>query len=137
MSQSEVFNFDLRLLTLNSQLYNSELSPLALEFYNPPAKMASSFEETLVEVWRQVLVDNAPVVVLGEQRYPVRQTRARKLRQVDFVVEGNRIRGLEQNPQTNSRWAQMARRGKKVMQFLIDGRYVANAVEGKVTLYRK
>jgi hypothetical protein len=31
---------------------------------------------------------------------------------VDLVFEGNEIRGLEQNPETNSRWAQMARSGK-------------------------
>jgi hypothetical protein len=58
-------------------------------------------------------------------------------RQVDFVFDGNEIRGLEQNPETKSRWAQMARSGKKVMQFLSEGRYVANVVNGKVTLYGK
>src|SRR5271156_6681361 len=52
-----------------------------------------------------------------------------------FVLDGNEIRGLEQNPETKSRWAQMARSGKKVMQFLTEGRYVANVVDGKVTLY--
>ena len=31
--------------------------------------------------------------------------------------------------------AQMARSGKKVMQFLSEGRYVANVVDGKVTFY--
>jgi hypothetical protein len=42
---------------------------------------------------------------------------------------------VEQNPSTNSRWAKLAREGKKVMQFLVDGRYVAGVVDGKVTLY--
>jgi hypothetical protein len=28
-----------------------------------------SFEQVLVEVWRQALVENAKVVVLGEERY--------------------------------------------------------------------
>jgi hypothetical protein len=54
---------------------------------------------------------------------------------VNFVFEGKTIRGLEQNPETKSRWAKMAREGKKVMQFLGEGRYVANVVDGKVTLY--
>jgi hypothetical protein len=63
---------------------------------------------------------------IGSERYPVRSTPKRGLRQVDFVFEGNEIRGLEQNPQTESRWAQMARSGKKVMQFISGGRYVAN-----------
>ena len=56
---------------------------------------------------------------------------------MDFMSEGNEIRGLEQNPQTRSRWAEMARSGKnkKVMQFLSEGRYVANVVDGKVAFY--
>jgi hypothetical protein len=31
----------------------------------------------------------------------------------------------------------MARSGKKVMQFLSGGRYVANVVDGEVTIYSK
>ena len=97
--------------------------------------MNSSFEETLVEVWRQALVEDAKVVRLGAERYAVQRTPKRGLRQVDFIIEGNEIRGLEQNPATRSRWAQLARRGKKVMQFLSEGRYVANVVDGKVMFY--
>ena len=97
--------------------------------------MNPSFEQTLVEVWRQTLVKNAKVVELGTERYPVRRTPKRGLRQVDFVFDGDEIRGLEQNPETKSRWAQMARAGKKVMQFLSEGRYVANVVDGKVMPY--
>src|SRR6202521_5752601 len=97
--------------------------------------MAISFGQTLVEVWRQTLVENAKVVVLVTERYSVQQTPKRQLRQVDFVFEGNKIRGLEQNPETKSRWAQMARSGKKVMQFLEGGRYIANVTDGMVTLY--
>jgi hypothetical protein len=97
--------------------------------------MDSSFEQMLVEVWRQALVENAKVVMLGTTRYAVRRTPKRGLRQVDFVFDGNEIRGLEQNPKTKSRWAQMAQAGKKVMQFLSEGRYVANVVDGNVTLY--
>jgi hypothetical protein len=97
--------------------------------------MKLSFEETLIEVWRQALVENAKAVALGTERYPVRRTPKRGLRQVDFVFDGSDLRGLEQNPETKSRWAQLARTGKKVMQFLSEGRYVANVVDGKVTLY--
>jgi len=99
--------------------------------------MDSSFEQALIDVWRQALVENSKVVELGSERFPVRSTPKRGLRQVDFAFDGNEIRGLEQNPQTKSRWAQMARSGKKVMQFLSDGRYVANVVDGKVNLYSK
>jgi hypothetical protein len=84
--------------------------------------MNPSFEQMLVDIWQQVLVENADVVELGRERYPVRLTPKRRLRQVDFVFDGNEIRGLEQNPETKSRWAQMARAGKKVMQFLSEGR---------------
>ena len=82
--------------------------------------MKSSFEETIIEVWRQALDENADVVVLGTERYPVRLTPKRRLRQVDFGIDG---------------WAQMARAGKRVMQFLSEGRYVANVVDRKVKPY--
>jgi hypothetical protein len=94
-----------------------------------------SFEEILIEVWRQALVEDAGFVVLGAERYAVKRTPKRGLRQVDFVVDDHEFRGLEQNPQTKSRWAQLAQSGKKVMQFLSEGRYVANVVDNKVHLY--
>jgi hypothetical protein len=52
-----------------------------------------------------------------------------------MLVRDHPLRGLEQNPNTNSRWAQLAREGKKVMQFLSDGRYIANIVDGKLQFY--
>jgi hypothetical protein len=99
--------------------------------------MKPSLEEALVDIWRQTLVNDAKTVELGAKRYVVRRTSKRKLREVDFVFEGQEIRGLEQNPETKSRWAQMAREGKKVMQFLVEGRYVANVVDGKVAVYAR
>ena len=92
--------------------------------------MNSPFEQALIEVWRQVLIEDAKVVQLGTERFPVRLTPKRHLREVDFVFEGENIRSLEQNPDTKSRWAQMARTGKKVMQFLSEGRYAAVVVDG-------
>jgi len=82
----------------------------------------TSFEKTLIEVWRQTLVENADVGELGKERYLVWRTPKQDLWQVDFVFDGNEIRGLEQNPKTKSRWAEMARSGVKVMQFLCEGR---------------
>jgi hypothetical protein len=99
--------------------------------------MKPSLEQTLIEVSRQGLVDNAKTVELGTERFPVRRTPKRGFRQVDFTFDGNEIRGLEQNPQTKSRWAQMARAGKNVMQFLSKGHYVANVEADEVTLHRK
>ena len=72
--------------------------------------MELTFERTLSQVWRQALVD-AKVVELGTERYTVRRTPRKPLRQVDVVFEDKKIRGLEQNPDTKSRWAQTARSG--------------------------
>jgi hypothetical protein len=97
--------------------------------------MTASLEETLISVWRQALVEDSRTVTLEGGGYPVRRTSRSKLREVDFRFEGQRLRGLEQNPKTSSRWAQLAREGKKVMQFLSDRRYIANVVDGKVQFY--
>ena len=97
--------------------------------------MTTNFEETLISVWRQALVEDRKTVTLEGVQYPVRPTSRSKLREVDFRFEEQTLRGLEQNPNTNSRWAQLAREGKKVMQFLSDGRYVANVVDGKLQFY--
>jgi hypothetical protein len=99
--------------------------------------MKLSFDETLIAVWRQALVDEADVVKLGSERHPVTRSKAKRLRQVAFVFDGNMIVGIEQNPKTKSRWAAIARSGKKVMQFIQDGRYIAVVADGKVTLYGK
>ncbi|MGB6198530.1 MAG: hypothetical protein WA871_11010 [Candidatus Acidiferrales bacterium] len=96
-----------------------------------------TLEEALVSVWRQALEENANLVELDGRRFPVRRTARQRLRQVDFEFEQENLRGLEQNPTTRSRWAEMARAGSKVMQFLSGGRYLANVVEGQVTFYGK
>jgi hypothetical protein len=97
--------------------------------------VADSLDETLISVWRQALVDGAKRVSVGEETYPVRETAKRRLKQVDFRFEGREFRGLEQNPQTQSRWAALARQGKKVMQFLEGHRYFAVVADGKIMTY--
>jgi hypothetical protein len=99
--------------------------------------MKSSLEETLIAVWRQALVDEVDVVKLGSERYLFTRSKAKMLRQVIFAVDGNSIIGIEQNPKTKSRWAAIARSGKKVMQFIQDGRYIAVVADGNVTMYGK
>ena len=99
--------------------------------------MRPSFEEIAVAIWRQALVENEAVVTLSGERYPVTRSRAKKLRQVLFEFDGGSFIGIEQNPKTKSRWAAMARAGKKVMQFIQDGRYIAVVADGKVMLYGK
>jgi len=94
-------------------------------------------EEALVTVWRQALEENANIIELEGQRYPVRRTSRKRLRQVDFSFGGQPLRGIEQNPETASRWAKLAREGHAVMQFTAGGRYIANVVDGKVNSYQK
>ena len=96
-----------------------------------------TLEETLLSVWRQALEENLNLIEVDGARIPVRRTQKKRLRQVDFVVNGQPLRGLEQSPDTRSKLATMAREGQKVMQFLSGGLYIGNVVDGKLTLYRK
>jgi uncharacterized membrane protein len=96
-----------------------------------------TLEEALLSVARQALAEKREVVELEAKQYQVRRTAKKGLRQIDFAFDGHLLRGLEQNPQTSSRWAQLARAGKRVMQFLESGRYIAVVVNHKVTLYGK
>jgi hypothetical protein len=97
--------------------------------------MGGDLETTLIAVWRQSLVEKKKSVEVEGERYAVRETAKRKLKQVDFRFGGREMRGLEQNPETKSRWAKMAREGGRVMQFLERGKYVAVVVDGKVHVY--
>ncbi len=97
--------------------------------------MAPSLEETLISVWQQALAENARSVKLKGRSFPVRRTSRSRLREVDFEFEDHQLRGLEQNPETAPRWAQLARQGKKVMQILQQRRYIAVVVDGKVQFY--
>ncbi len=99
--------------------------------------MAQSLEDVILSVWRQAMMEGASSVEIEGHPYPIKSTQRRTLKQVDFRFEGKSLRGLEQNPDTKSRWAAMARAGKKVMQFLEDGRYVAVVSDGKVRLYQR
>jgi hypothetical protein len=92
-------------------------------------------EETLLSVWRQVLVENLKVITVADDTFNVRSTAEQELKQVDFRFQGRDWRGLQQNPYTKSRWAAKARSGARVMQFLEAGKYIAVVVDGKAHLY--
>ncbi len=94
-----------------------------------------SLEETLISVWRQALVDKADSININGRLFLVRSTPKKHLLQVDFSWSGEVLRGLEQNPETSSRWAKLAREGHRIMQFLSRGRYIGNVVDGKITFY--
>ena len=98
--------------------------------------MPGELESALITVWEQSLVDNKKTVDLDGETYPIRQTAKSKLKQIDFRFQDRELRGLEQNPNTKSRWAKLGREGKKVMQFLENGKYIAVIVDGKVHFYK-
>jgi hypothetical protein len=98
--------------------------------------MSADLESTLLSVWQQALIDKKKTVELDEETYLVSQTSKSKLKQVDFRFEDRELRGLEQNPNTKSRRAKMAREGGQLMQFLGRGKYIAVVVDGKVHVYR-
>jgi hypothetical protein len=97
--------------------------------------MAASLEETLISLWRQALVEESKAVTVSGMSFPVRRTSRLGLLEVDFQFEDQALRGLEQSPKTTSRWARLAREGKKVMQFLSAGSYTAVVVDGTVQFY--
>ena len=91
--------------------------------------------ETLISVWRQALEEGRDDIELEGMTYPVTVSRAKRLRMVEFDLGPCRIAGIEQNPKTESRWAELAREGNRIMQFRCKGRYVANVCEGKLLRY--
>ena len=91
--------------------------------------------ETLIEVWRQVLVEGKPRVELEGKSHPVTATRAKRLRTVRLEYAPYDIDGIEQNPETGSRWALLAREGKRIMQFTCERRYIGNVSECELSRY--
>jgi hypothetical protein len=83
--------------------------------------MAASLEETLISVWRQAMVEGAKTVTVEDGNFPMPRTSRSRLREVDFQFQGHALHGLEQNPETSSRWARLARGGgKKLCSFSAD-----------------
>lgn len=76
-----------------------------------------TLEGALLRVWRSTMVEDAPAVELEGQAFPVRTTPKKRLREVDFVFHRQELRGLEQNPETGSRWAELAVGGTRSCSF--------------------
>jgi hypothetical protein len=96
---------------------------------------SSTVDDAFLWVWRQALVDQKKIISVGDATFSVHRTTKQRLAQIDFELDGVEFRGLEQNPQTKSRWAKMAREGAKVMQFLRAGRYVGVVADGVLKHY--
>jgi hypothetical protein len=95
----------------------------------------AAIDQALVTVWQQVLIEKRREVELAGKRYPVGRTRSKRLRTAGFESGRYRFFGIEQNPETASRWATLARQGKRITQFRHENRYVANVCDGKVFYY--
>ena len=93
--------------------------------------------EILRSVAEQLM--NGPTVVVDGRSSKVGRTGARRFRTARFVMEGKEYQAIEQNPEKPSRWGQLARQGKRVVQFrdLGSQKYVAVVVEEKVTEFRR
>jgi hypothetical protein len=91
--------------------------------------------DLLVRIWREVLVEDRPGVEIDGRPHPVSRTARQGLRTVGFDLHRLPIEGIEQNPETTSRWAKLAQSGQRIMQFRARGRYIANVCEGKLTRY--
>ncbi len=91
--------------------------------------------EDLVAVWRQAMVEDRPEVAIEARAFPVGRTRRQGLRTISLSLHDVLIEGIEQNPETKSRWAKLAQEGKRIMQFRIRGRYIANVCEGQLMRY--
>jgi len=91
--------------------------------------------EAMISIWQQVLGEEKEVVELEGKIYRISRTRAKKLRTVSFAYVCYVLEGIEQNPQTASRWAALARQGKRIMQFSSEHRYIGNVCEGELTRY--
>ncbi len=82
------------------------------------------------------LMSGAEVVVEGRTSR-VTRTGSHRLRTAKFVASGREYQAIEQNPEKPSRWGQMARQGKRVVQFrdLQTSKYIAVSVDGKLFEY--
>jgi hypothetical protein len=91
--------------------------------------------DALISAWQQALREGRDSIELEGETYPVTVSRAKGLRMVEFDLGPNHMVGIQQNPKTESRWAELARQGNRIMQFRCKGRYVANVCEGKLLRY--
>jgi len=108
---------------------------IAALFYWHLRRWRVTLGEAMMSAWRQALGDRRDEVELEGKTYRVTVLRAKGLRMVEFEFGPQAIVGIEQNPKTASRWAELARQGNQIMQFRCSGRYVANVCEGKLLRY--
>ncbi len=91
--------------------------------------------ELLKSIAAQLMM-NTSVSVDGKSA-PVRRTSQQRLRTAAFKVGGHEYQAIEQNPEKPSRWGQLAKSGRRVVQFkdAESNRFIAVVVDGEVTFY--
>ena len=91
--------------------------------------------ELMKAVAEQMMAGNK--VEVGGRIWFLKRTSSQRLKTVRFEVAGREYQAIEQNPEKPSRWGQLARQGKKVVQFkdVATNRFVAVAVDGKIIEY--
>ncbi len=79
----------------------------------------------------------SPSVSVGGKSVPVRHTSQQRLRTAAFKIGGHEYQAIEQNPERPSRWGQLARSGRQVVQFkdVDSNKFIAVVVDGQVTYY--
>ena len=79
----------------------------------------------------------ADVVVVADESLKVQRVGRGRFRSVRFRMHGKNYQAIEQNPEKPSRWGQLARDGRQVVQFrdVATNQYVAVAVDGAIQVY--
>ena len=103
----------------------------------PPGQAAMLDTELLSSIATQLMTSSR--INLAGKSLPIRRTSTQHLRTVGFTLGGRQYQAIEQNPDKPSRWGQLARSGHHVVQFkdAETNQFVAVAVDGKLTLYRR
>jgi hypothetical protein len=91
--------------------------------------------EFLTSIAAQLMTSTS--VSVDGQSVTVRRTSQQRLRAAAFRVGSHEYQAIEQNPEKPSRWGQLAKRGRQVVQFkdAESNKFIAVVVAGKVTFY--
>jgi hypothetical protein len=109
-----------------------------VEFADYDGVMAlTEVEKALGSVAVQLM--NGEVVLLDDQKIPVKRVGSGRLRMVQFRLNGRMFEAIEQNREKPSRWGKLAREKHQVVQFrdVETHKYVAVSVDGEAQEYGK
>ena len=96
-------------------------------------------EQKVLQSVASQLMSGDDVVLEDGQKLRVKRVGSGRLRMVEFTLNGRVFEAIEQNREKPSRWGQLAREKHQVVQFrdLATHKYVAVAVDGEITQYRR